>query len=132
MNDPDCDRQPWNLDHILPELPAQGRWRGGPVNRRQRLGKETVVWHPGDGDRVIAQEDSVRTLLLEDTDHTLAQVLAAIRIAPESQAEPRLLLGEIVVEGVRGTIALGDEKVSFAGLTRIVIGGYSTYPARGG
>ncbi|NKE48237.1 hypothetical protein HB662_25900 [Roseomonas frigidaquae] len=132
MNDTAPGHGRWDLDYLMPEMPAQGRWRGGPVNHRLRSGNETLIWHPGDGSRVITLQDGVRTLRLEDTDRTLEQVLAAIRPEPNSAGKPRLLLGEISVAGVRGTVALGEEQIRFAGLHRIVIGGYSAYPARGG
>ncbi|WP_439595831.1 hypothetical protein [Falsiroseomonas sp.] len=120
----------WDLDYLLPERPAQGRWVGGPVNHRLRPGQETLIWHPGDGNRAIAAIDAVRTLQLDDTDRTLEQILQAIRLDPGSP-EPRLGLGEILLEGVRGTIILGEERIRFAGVQRVVIGGYSAYPARG-
>ncbi|MBU8537430.1 hypothetical protein [Falsiroseomonas tokyonensis] len=128
----DTNRRPgcWDLDYLLPERPAQGRWHGGPVNQRLRPGNEHRVWHPGDGNCVIAVNDAVRTLQLDDTDRTLEQILQAIRVEPGSPL-PRLGLGEILLEGVRGTIQLGEERIRFAGLQRVVIGGYSAYPARG-
>ncbi len=132
MNDTAPGDGSWDLDFIMPELPAQGRWRGGPVNHRMRAGNEVLTWHPGDGNLTIALQDGVRTLQLDDTDRTLEQVLAAIRPEPNAAGKPRLMLGEIGVAGVRGVITLGDEQIRFAGLRRIVIGGYSAYPARGG
>lgn len=130
MNDTAPGYGSWDLDFIVPEVPAQGRWRGGPLNHRLREGNETLIWHPGDGSRVISAQDGVHTLQLDDADRTLEQVMAAIRVESNSAGKPRLLLGEIGVAGVRGTIALGEEQIRFAGLRRIVIGGYSAYPAR--
>jgi hypothetical protein len=119
----------WDLDMVMPELPAQGRWRGGPMTRRLRAGPETLVWHPGDGNRSIALGDGVATLRLEDTDRTLAQIHAAIEVDPKGAA-PRLGLGEIGTQDVTGILRLGREAIRFAGLARIVIGGFSAYPAR--
>jgi hypothetical protein len=128
-----CDREKrrgdWDLDMVMPELPAQGRWRGGPMTRRLRAGSETLVWHPGDGDRAIAVGDGVATLRLEDTDLTLAQIHAAIEADPRGAA-PRLGLGEIGTQDVIGRLRLGGETLRFEGLARIVIGGFSAYPSR--
>lgn len=132
MNDTAPGHSRWDLDYLMPEAPAQGRWGGGPLNHRQHAGNETLFWHPGDGSRVIGPRDGVRTLHLEDTDRTLEQLLATIRPEPNSAGKPHLLLGEIALAGVLGTITLGNEQIRFAGLHRLVIGGYSAYPTRGG
>jgi hypothetical protein len=129
MNGSDTRNGGWDLDLVMPELPAQGRWRGGPIARRLRAGPETLIWHPGDGNRVIALGDGVATLRLEDTDLTLAQVHAAIRADPKG-AVPRLRLGEIATSDVVGCLRIGAESICFEGLARIVIGGFSAYPAR--
>ncbi len=129
MNDTNNRSGHWDLDMLMPELPAQGRWRGGPVNHRLRPGSETQVWHPGEGNLLIRAVDGVRTLRLEDTDRTLQQIMDAIRTEAGSAA-PRLMLGEIVMEGVKGRIELGEEIIRFAGIQRVVIGGYSAYPTR--
>ncbi|MGX9965853.1 hypothetical protein ACVFYP_21185 [Roseomonas sp. F4] len=130
MNNPDHRPVSWDLDMLMPELPAQGRWRGGPVNHRLSPGHETLTWHPGEGDRLIRPQDGVGTLRLEDTDRTLAQILEAIVTEPGS-ATPRLMLGEIALQGVKGSIRLGEETIRFAGIQRVMIGGYSAYPTRG-
>jgi hypothetical protein len=129
MKRKDEPRDGWDLDLVMPELPAQGRWRGGPVTRRLGNGPEEVIWHPGDGDRVIRLGDGVATLRLEDTDLTLAQILAAITPEPRAPA-PRPGLGEIDVTGTTGLLRIGSESIGFEGLRRIVIGGFSRYPAR--
>jgi hypothetical protein len=129
MHDRDKRNGGWDLDLVMPEVPAQGRWRGGPMARRLRAGPETLTWHPGDGNRMIALGDGVATLRLEDTDLTLAQVHAAIRIDPKG-TEPSLRLGEIETSGVIGCLRIGPESIRFEGLARIVIGGFSAYPAR--
>ncbi|MGG5885866.1 hypothetical protein ACLF3G_01930 [Falsiroseomonas sp. HC035] len=129
MSDKDKRCNGWDLDMVMPELPAQGRWRGGPMTRRLRAGPETLVWHPGDGDRTIVLGDGVATLRLEDTDLTLAQIHAAIEGDPAG-AKPRLGMGEIVTQGVIGRLRLGAETLRFEGLARIVIGGFSAYPGR--
>ncbi|NKC29679.1 hypothetical protein [Falsiroseomonas selenitidurans] len=131
MNSTEPCGKRWDLDYLMPELPAQGRWQGGPMNQRLRPGREVMVWHPGDGNLGISATDGVATLRLEDTDRTLEQILAAIRPDPGSPA-PRAALGEIELKGVKGTLTLGEEVIRFAGLQRIVIWGYSAYPARDG
>ena len=119
----------WDLDLVVPELPAQGRWRGGPLAQRLRPGCETLLWHPGEGSRRITAGDGATTLRLEDTDLTLAQILLAIQVQPGAPG-PLLGMGEITLEGVRGVVRFGAETIRFEGIRRIVIGGYSAYPAR--
>jgi hypothetical protein len=111
------------------EPPACGRWRGGPVTARMRNRGATFSWHPGDGCLSLTEADGVETLLIEDSGHTLAGLLAAIRV-DDGRTMPRMALGEIDVTGIGGHLTLGAETIRFRGVARIAVGGWSLYPAR--
>jgi Ca2+-binding RTX toxin-like protein len=114
-------------------------------------GNDTFIWHPGDSTRtptdrmdpvfrydgldvppneeLVVGGTGIDTLRLEDSGYSLQQLLGLIETRPGA-APPRMADGYIDVTGVVGTITIGNEKISFAGLERLVVGGYTHFDGR--
>lgn len=83
-------------------------------------GDDVIRWVPNAGSDSIDGGAGADTLLIDMTEISLEDVLAAITLAPGS-AQPTIVDGGISLAGVTGTLTIGGSTISFTNLETLFV-----------
>lgn len=81
-------------------------------------GDDMLVWGPGDGDDVLRGGADFDTLMLTGFNMSREELLAKI-VVEEGSPLPSLSGSAIDLTGVRGTLVIGNERITFEGLEQL-------------
>lgn len=84
-------------------------------------GDDTIRWVPAQGNDSVDGGEGTDRLIIDATEISLEEVLAAITLAPGS-AQPTIVDGAYIsLAGVSGTLTIGGSTITFTNLERLVV-----------